>query len=232
MATKKATTKQTPRARKPNAAVRDRAAAVLAELRRLYPDAHCALDFQSPFELLVATILSAQCTDVRVNMVTPALFKRYPTPTKMAAAEQGDIETLIRSTGFFRNKAKSIKGAATRIAEQHDSEVPATMDELLQLPGVARKTANVVLGNAFGINVGMVVDTHIGRLSKRLGFTKSENPIIVERDLMALFPQETWCQLAHLLIYHGRQVCAARKPACERCTLAEVCPKVGVAGKK
>jgi endonuclease-3 len=232
MATKKATTKQTPRARKPNAAVRDRAAAVLAELRRLYPDAHCALDFQSPFELLVATILSAQCTDVRVNMVTPALFKRYPTPTKMAAAEQGDIETLIRSTGFFRNKAKSIKGAATRIAEQHDSEVPATMDELLQLPGVARKTANVVLGNAFGINVGMVVDTHIGRLSKRLGFTKSENPTIVERDLMVLFPQETWCELAHLLIYHGRQVCASRKPACERCTLAEVCAKVGVAGKK
>jgi len=228
MAKKKATTSRPTRQRKPAAKLRERAEVVLAELRRLYPDAHCALDFQSPFQLLVATILSAQCTDVRVNMVTPALFKKYPTPAKMAAAEQDDLETLIRSTGFFRNKAKSIKGAATRIHEYHDGEVPATMDELLKLPGVARKTANVVLGNAFNINVGMVVDTHIGRLGKRLGFTKSENPTIVERDLMALFPSETWCELAHLLIYHGRQVCSSRKPACDRCTLAEFCPKVGV----
>lgn len=197
-------------------------------LLKLYPDAKCALNHHNAFELLIATILSAQCTDVRVNMVTPALFKRFPKPADFANASLGEIETLIRSTGFYRNKAKSIQGASKLLVEKFNGQVPRTMEELLELPGVARKTANVVLGNAFGINVGMVVDTHIGRLSRRLGLSKHLDPAKVERDLMRLFPSENWMMLAHLLIYHGRQVCGARKPACERCTLSDICPKNGV----
>ena len=198
-------------------------------LLALYPDARCALNHRNAFELLIATILSAQCTDVRVNMVTPALFKRFPKPADFAKASVSEIETLIRSTGFYRNKAKSILGASKLLMEKFQGQVPRTMEQLLELPGVARKTANVVLGNAFGINVGMVVDTHIGRLSRRLGLTKHDAPTKGERDLLKLFPSENWMMLAHLLIYHGRQVCAARKPACERCTLADICPRKGIA---
>ncbi len=203
-------------------------AAVFKELVRLYPDAECALRHKNAFELLIATILSAQTTDVRVNMVTPALFKKYPTPKAMAAAEQEDLEELVRTTGFFRNKAKSIKGAATAIVERHDGKVPDTMERLTDLPGVARKTANVVLGNAFDKNEGFVVDTHVGRLSQRLGLSKQKDPVKIEQDLVKVFEREHWALLAHLLIYHGRQVCDARKPKCSECTLAKLCPQVGV----
>lgn len=205
-----------------------RARKIYQKLRKLYPDAHCALDHRDPFELLIATILSAQCTDVRVNMVTPELFKRYPDPASMAGASQADLEKLIRSTGFFRNKAKSIRGAAKAIVEQHRGAVPDTMDDLLELPGVARKTANVVLGNAFNKNEGVVVDTHVQRLSKRLGFTTEKEAVRIERDLIELFQRRTWTLLSHLLIFHGRQVCKARKPECESCRLANDCPKIGV----
>ncbi len=203
---------------------------VYRTLLKRYPDARCALDHRNPFELLVATILSAQCTDVRVNMVTPALFKRFPNPRSMAAASQDELEAIIRSTGFFRNKAKSIKGAAQAIVDQHDGKVPDTMEALVALPGVARKTANVVLGNAFGQNQGVVVDTHVQRLANRLGFTTNNDPAKIERDLMALFDRNIWTMLAHLLIFQGRQVCKARKPDCENCPLADDCPKVGVQG--
>ncbi len=218
--------------RQPKPQTRLLAEELYRRLLALYPDAKCALNHRNAFELLIATILSAQCTDARVNMVTPALFKRFPKPADFAKASLGEIETLIRSTGFYRNKAKSIQGASKLLVEKFDGQVPRTMDELLELPGVARKTANVVLGNAFGINVGMVVDTHIGRLSRRLGLSKHDDPGKVERDLMNLFPSENWMTLAHLLIYHGRQVCAARKPACERCTLSDICPRKGVALRK
>ena len=178
--------------------------------------------------MLVATILAVQCTDKRVNIVTPALFKKYPTADKLAEADQADVEELIRTTGFYRNKAKSLLGASRAIVNDFAGDVPDTMDDLLQLPGVARKTANVVLGNAFDKNVGVVVDTHIGRLSRRLGFTEHDDPKKVERDLMALFPQQTWTMLAHLLIHHGRAICVARKPRCDDCALARMCPKIGV----
>ncbi len=214
--------------RETNAQRLERAARLLKQLKQLYPDAHCALDHRNAFELLAATILSAQCTDVRVNMVTPDLFARYPTPADMAKAAPEDLEALIKSTGFYRNKAKSLRGMAQRLTEHHASQVPDTMDELLELPGVARKTANVVLGNAFGKNLGVVVDTHVGRLSQRLGLTTQSDPVKVEQDLMKLFPQEDWALLSHLLIFHGRQVCNARKPACENCKLAGDCPRVGV----
>ncbi len=214
--------------RAPKAVTLARAAQLFTRLRALYPDAKCALEHRNAFELLIATILSAQCTDVRVNMVTPALFTKYPTPAAFVKATPQDIEEMIRSTGFYRNKAKSILGASKLLVEKYDGQVPRTMEELLELPGVARKTANVVMGNAFGLNVGMVVDTHIGRLSRRLGLSKHADPVKVEQDLMSLFPTENWTLLAHLLIYHGRQVCAARKPACDRCTLADLCPRIGV----
>jgi len=201
---------------------------VYRRLAKLYPDATCALVHRNAFELLIATILSAQCTDVRVNMVTPALFKKYPSPKAFAAAAIGDLEQAIRSTGFYHNKAKSIQGAAKLIVEQHGGSVPATMAELLELPGVARKTANVVLGNAFEKNEGVVVDTHVGRVGFRLGLTKERDPVKVERDLIKLFPRDRWTMLAHLLIYHGRQVCIARRPLCEKCALADICPKRGV----
>jgi len=207
---------------------KQRARTVYQTLRRCYPDAHCALEHRDAFELLVATILSAQCTDERVNKVTPTLFKQCGSPAAMARIDRSDLEELVRTTGFFRNKAKSLQGASTVIVKEHGGQVPDTMDALLTLPGVARKTANVVLGNAFGKNVGMVVDTHVGRLARRLGFTKEENPVKVEQDLMALFNQRTWTLLAHLLISHGRRVCKARRPDCAACKLLDLCPQVGV----
>ncbi len=209
-----------------------RAAAIYRELENLYPDARCALDHRNPFELLIATILSAQCTDVRVNMVTPDLFQRFPTPRKMAAADRTELEQLIRTTGFFRNKAKSIQGASEKIVHEHRGQVPDEMDALLTLPGVARKTANVVLGNAFGRNEGVVVDTHVTRLSGRMDLTRHSDPVKIERDLMALFPREDWATLSHLLIHHGRAICAARKPDCDHCPLGsratKLCPQRGV----
>ena len=200
---------------------------VLAELAILYPTAPIALDFQSPFQLLVATILSAQCTDIRVNLVTPALFSAYPTPQAMVKATQKLLEKLIHSTGFFRNKAKNILGASAAILRDHGGEVPRTLEELVALPGIGRKTANVVLGDAFGIP-GITVDTHVGRLSRRLGFTKQMDPVKVEFALNKLIPQPDWTIVSHRLILHGRAVCFARKPACERCTLTGICPKIGV----
>jgi endonuclease-3 len=208
----------------PDGARAARAARVLATLRRAYPDANCALEHRTPFQLLVATILSAQCTDARVNMVTPALFARYPDAAALAKAPRPALEKLIHSTGFFRNKAKNLKGAAQRIVAQHGGHVPDTMEALLALPGVARKTANVVLGNAFGKNEGVVVDTHVGRLARRLGFTAHEDPVKVERDLQALVPQHAWTWVAHALILHGRAICDARKPRCGECPLAADCP--------
>ena len=193
-------------------------------LASLYPDAHCELDFRTPFELLVATILSAQCTDKRVNMVTPVLFARYPTVEALARARQEDIEEIIKSTGFFRNKAKSIIGMANAVVDRHGGQVPSTLAELVTLPGVGRKTANVILGNAFHINEGVVVDTHVGRLATRLGLTRETDPVKVEQEMMGLFPQDRWTMLAHLLIFHGRRVCDAKVPRCGECTLADVCP--------
>ena len=200
------------------------ATVLLDRLLAEYPDAHCALDFHNPYELLVATILSAQCTDKRVNMVTPALFARYPNAEALAAAKQEDVEELIKSTGFFRNKAKSLLGMATAVVEKHGGEIPADMDALVKLPGVGRKTANVILGNAFGRNDGVVVDTHVTRLTNRLGLTRESDAVKIEHALMPLFPQEHWTMLSHLLIEHGRQVCDARVPRCAGCILADVCP--------
>jgi endonuclease-3 len=215
---------------KPGRAAKDepeRVAAIIAGLEELYPNAHCELDFKTPFQLLVATILSAQCTDKRVNMVTPTLFASYGTPAQLAAASEREIEPIIKSTGFFRNKAKSIVGAARAIMEDHDGEMPRTMDELLELPGVARKTANVVLGSAFGLNEGFVVDTHVKRLANRLGLSQEDEPVKIERDLCARLPREKWTQLGHQLIWHGRRTCYARKPDCGHCALAPHCPTAG-----
>lgn len=197
---------------------------VLRRLKKAYPDATCALEHQTPFELLVATILSAQCTDVRVNMVTPALFAKYPTARSLAEADQADIEDLIRSTGFFRNKARNLIGMARALVESHGGEVPADMEALRVLPGVGRKTANVVLGNAFGMNEGITVDTHVARLSKLLGLTRHTDPVKIERDLMDLVPRKDWTLVSHLLIWHGRQVCVARRPRCDQCVLRHGCP--------
>jgi endonuclease III len=208
-------------------AIKLRARKVLRVLARLYPDAHCALDFKSPLELLIATILSAQCTDVRVNLTTPALFARYPDAAAYAQAELADIEELIRPTGFFRNKAKSIRNCCRMLLAQHGGKVPSTLEELVVLPGVGRKTANVVLGNAFE-TPGITVDTHVGRLSRRLGFTTHEDAVKVEHDLMAIWPKKEWTMASHRLIFHGRQVCHSRKPLCDACELAKLCPKVGV----
>jgi endonuclease-3 len=218
------------RAAKPGArryrgeALHAHAGVLLDRLLGLYPGAHCALDFTNAFELLCATILSAQCTDKRVNMVTPALFARYPNAETLAAAKPEELEELIRSTGFFRSKAKSLIGMATALVERHGGEVPADMDALTALPGVGRKTANVILGNAFGRNDGVVVDTHVTRLSNRLGLTTESDAVKIEQGLMPLFPQDRWTMLSHLLIEHGRQVCDARKPRCADCALSDVCP--------
>ena len=214
--------------RESRGAKRARAGVVYDRLHAAYPDSHCALDHGSALELLVATILSAQCTDKRVNMVTPVLFARYPEAAAYAAAPLGELEELVKTTGFFRNKAKSLQGLGRALVEKHGGEVPRTMDELRVLPGVGRKTANVVLGNAFHINEGVVVDTHVGRLSRRLGLTFEDDPEKVEVDLMALVPQERWTLWSHLLIDHGRAVCLARKPDCGRCVLAELCPSAEV----
>lgn len=210
---------------------RERAARVMQGLRQLYPDSKTALDWNSPFELLIATILSAQCTDVRVNLVTPELFRRLPGPAEMAAASQEEVEELIRTTGFFRNKAKSLRGAAARILEVHGGEVPRTMEELLQLPGVARKTANCVLGTAFDDPVGVVVDTHVGRIARRMGFTREQDPVKVERDLMKLFARGDWVFLSHSWIDHGRAICTARHAKCSACPFAADCPQ-RVEGKR
>jgi endonuclease-3 len=202
----------------------ERAPEIRRRLDKAYPEAHCALDFTNPYQLTVATILSAQCTDKRVNMVTPALFAKYPTPKELAAAKTEDLEEIIKSTGFFRAKSKSLIGMATAVDENHAGEIPREMDQLVKLPGVGRKTANVVLGNAFDTNVGVVVDTHVTRVSQRLALTKQTDPVKIEQDLMKLFPQEGWTMLSHLFIEHGRQVCDARKPKCEICPLADLCP--------
>jgi endonuclease-3 len=212
-----------------SAAAKRRANAVRAALADLYPDAHCALIHADPLQLLVATILSAQCTDAMVNKVTPALFEKYPTAQDFANADLPELEAHVKSTGFYRNKAKNIQAACKRIVEHHAGRVPGTMEELLKLPGVARKTANVVLGECFA-TPGITVDTHVGRLSRRMGLTTEDDPVKVERDLQALTPNAEWTIFSHRMIYHGRQVCAARKPNCGACTLARVCPKIGVEG--
>ena len=193
-------------------------------LRREFPGAATALDHSNPFELLVATILSAQCTDKRVNMVTPALFEQYPNSAALAAADFEDVEKLIQSTGFFRNKAKNVIGCARGMVANHDGAVPDTMEELTALDGVGRKTANVVLGNAFGKNIGVVVDTHVGRISRLLGLTEAEDPVKVERDLMAIVPAKNWTVFSHYLIGHGRATCIARRPQCSQCVLYDYCP--------
>lgn len=197
---------------------------ILARLKKQYPDAHCELDHSNPLQLLIATILSAQCTDKRVNLVTPGFFRRYRTASSLADANPAEVEDLIRSTGFFRNKTKSLLGMARALTDRHEGKVPSTMDELTRLPGVGRKTANVLLGNAFGINEGVVVDTHVGRLSLRLGLTRETDPVKVELQLMKLFPREDWALLSHLLISHGRNICIARSPKCEQCVLSDICP--------
>ncbi len=201
----------------------ERVAAILEELRKAYPDVVCALNHRNAWELTVATILSAQCTDVRVNLVTPALFKAFPTPKAMAAASLPELEELVRTTGFFRNKAKNIRGAAQVVVRDFQGKVPQTMEEILTLPGVARKTGNVVLGSFYGIASGVVVDTHVLRLSRRLELTKATAPVQVERDLVKIIPQDRWIQFSHELIHHGRAICVSRKPRCVDCTLEKLC---------
>ena len=206
------------------AAKKQRALEILLRLKRLYPDATCSLNYQTPVQLLVATILSAQCTDQRVNQVTPLLFERFPDASALAGADLEELEQLVKSTGFYRNKAKNIRAACQKIVTDFGGEVPKRMEELTQLPGVARKTANVVLAHAYDINAGVTVDTHVKRLSHRLGLTQETDPVKVERDLIKLLPQADWENWSIRLIYHGRAVCAARNPACDRCTLADLCP--------
>ena len=222
MAAKKAVARK--RARPRGGALKAHARVILDRLLATYPDAHCALDFSNAFELLGATILSAQCTDKRVNLVTPALFARYPNAAALAGADQVDVEDLIRTTGFFRNKAKSLIGMAAGLVEHHGGIVPADMEALVRLPGVGRKTANVILGNAFGRNDGIVVDTHVTRVSNRLGLVTGTDAVKIEQVLIPLFPQERWTIISHLFIEHGRQVCHARTPRCGECVLADICP--------
>lgn len=205
-----------------------RTAEIIKRLKKAYPDAHCALNHSTPFELLIATILSAQCTDERVNIVTATLFRKYRSPEDFAAVSQVELEKDIHSTGFFRNKAKNIKAASQRLLEVYGGEIPQSMDEMLTLGGVARKTANVVLGNAFGIASGVVVDTHVGRLSQRLGLTEQTGAEKIEQDLQTLVPQKDWVLFPHLLIFHGRQICNARKPKCLECVLADTCPSYAI----
>ena len=209
--------------------IRPRVTQIRRTLARLYPDAHCALNHESPLQLLIATILSAQCTDARVNLVTPALFARYPDARAFTEADITELERMIQSTGFYRNKARSIQACCRLLVEQHGGQVPGTLDALTPLPGVGRKTANVVLGNCFGVP-GITVDTHVGRLSRRMGLTTHDDPVKVEQDLMAVVPRKDWTMFSHRMIFHGRQVCHARNPNCETCALNKVCPKIGVAG--
>lgn len=215
------------RSQKSPLALKRAARAINRRLAAAYPYAHAELDFTNPFELLVATVLSAQTTDVRVNQVTPLLFARYPTPARLAEAELVEVEELIRPTGFFRAKARSIVGLATAIVDQHDGAVPDTLDALVKLPGVGRKTANVVLGNAFN-KPGITVDTHFGRLARRFGWTESEDPVQVERDVAALFEPKDWTMLSHRVVFHGRRVCHSRRPACGQCVVADLCPSYGI----
>lgn len=205
---------------------KERISLVLKKLPKLYPYAHCALDHKNAFELLIATILSAQCTDERVNKVTPELFKQFPTPAKMAQASLPEIEELIRSAGFYKNKAKSLKFCSQMLMDKHQGQIPKDLESLVELPGVGRKTANVVLGNAYGIVSGIVVDTHVSRLSQRLGWTRAKTPELIEKDLCKKVPEKNWIILSHWLIWHGRQVCQARRPRCEICGLADLCPKL------
>ncbi len=213
------------------ASKRQRALETLTILQRLYPDATCSLTYASPVQLLVATILSAQCTDERVNQVTPALFERFPDAPSLAHADREELETLIRSTGFYRNKAKNIQGACQKIVQEFAGEVPQQMEQLLSLPGVARKTANVVLSHGFGIIQGVTVDTHVRRLSQRLGLTKEQDPVKIERDLMRLLPQSDWENFSIRMIYHGRAICQSRKPHCAECDLAHLCPAAVIPAK-
>ena len=216
------------RKKKRGAALKAHALLILDRLKKEYPDAHCELDFDTPLQLLIATSLSAQCTDKRVNMVTPELFKTFPDAESLSIADSERLEEIIKSTGFFRNKTKSLLGMSGAVVERHGGQVPSTMEELVELPGVGRKTANVVLGNAFNINEGVVVDTHVGRLSIRLGLTDETDPVKVEQVLMSVIPREDWTLVSHLLIFHGRRVCIARLPRCESCVLADVCPSARV----
>jgi endonuclease-3 len=206
----------------------ERARTILRRLAREYPGARCALEHADAYQLLVATILSAQCTDARVNLVTPAFFARYPSPEALARADRAEVEEIIRSTGFFRNKTRSLIGMAQALVADHGGEVPRTMEQLRGLPGVGRKTANVVLGNAYGINEGVTVDTHVTRLSRLLGLTRNDDPVKIEQDLMGLVPRQDWALSSHLLIFHGRRVCIARRPRCPQCVLAELCPSAGI----
>jgi endonuclease III len=217
-----------PRARETAKDRKDHARRVCAALKRAYPEAACALLHHDPYQLLVATILSAQCTDARVNMVTPELFRRFPDCASLAQAEQGDLEALIRSTGFFRAKSRSLLAMARQVVEDHGGEIPRDLDSLTALSGVGRKTANVVLGTAFGVASGVVVDTHVKRLSRRLGLSTRNTAEQIEEELMQVVPRAQWVDFSHRLIHHGRRVCLARRPRCEVCTLASVCPKVGV----
>ena len=201
---------------------------IIETLSQQHPNADTELHYRNAFELLVATILSAQCTDARVNLVTPAFFARYPSPEVLATADQLEVEEIIRSTGFFRNKARSLVGMAQALVADHGGEVPRTMDELRVLPGVGRKTANVVLGNAYGINEGVTVDTHVMRLSRLLGLTRHDDPVKIEQDLMPLFPRDDWALLSHLLIFHGLRICVARRPRCPDCVLADLCPSAAL----
>lgn len=214
--------------RESHSARQARTGAIIVALRRAYPGAHCELNYTNPLELLIATILSAQCTDKRVNLVTAELFKRYRSARDFAEASLADLEQAVKSTGFYRNKAKNIQACCRKLVERHDGEVPRTMAELTALDGAGRKTANVVLGNAFDINVGVVVDTHVARLSQRLGLTRQTTPERIEMDLMKLVPHEQWALFSHWLIWHGRRRCDARKPDCEGCELKQLCPQVGV----
>ncbi len=214
-----------------SAAARERATQVHLRLSKAMPHPPCELDFASPWQLLVATILSAQSTDKMVNRVTPILFGRWPSPAELAAASQEDVEAVVKSTGFFRNKAKAIREAARLVAERHGGEVPRTVEELVELPGVARKTANVVLGTAYRITAGITVDTHAGRVARRLGLTREEDPAKVEQALCELFPREAWIDTGHRFVLHGRYVCLARKPRCARCPLAELCPSAEADGE-
>lgn len=205
-----------------------RSHAIVTALTKAYPDAECALRHESPYQLLVATILSAQCTDERVNLVTPELFRRYPTPAALADARGEDVEKIVQSCGFFRAKAKNLLGMAQGLVARHGGEVPRDLEALVELPGVGRKTANVVLGTAYGLATGVVVDTHVRRVSNRLGLTVSQDPEVIERDLMALLPPKEWVMFSHRIIWHGRQVCGARKPNCPACPLLKLCPRIGL----
>lgn len=212
-------------------AKKQRALEILIRLKRLYPDAPCTLDYETPVQLMVATILSAQCTDARVNLVTPELFRRFPDTAALAGADVAELENLVRSTGFYRNKAKNIQAACQMIMTEFGGQVPRMMEDLLRLPGVARKTANVVSAHAYGVNLGVTVDTHVKRLTYRLGLTKNTDPVKIERDLMKLIPQPDWENWSIRIIYHGRAVCMARNPQCDRCELADLCPSANLSEK-